>query len=40
MLNYEIIRVFNLQSDEIQFIEEKEYPLALEFFLQFDSMYI
>ena len=40
MLNYEIIRVFNLQPYEIQLIDENEYPLALEFFLQFDSMYI
>ncbi|CAF4036541.1 unnamed protein product [Adineta steineri] len=30
------IRVFDLRPHEIQRIDEKEYPLALEFFLQFD----
>ncbi len=40
MFIYERICVFNLQPHEIQLIDEKEYPLALEFFLQFDSMYI
>ncbi|CAF4052343.1 unnamed protein product [Adineta steineri] len=30
------IRVFDLRPYEIQRIDEKEYPLALEFFLQFD----
>lgn len=37
-LVYEQMRVFNLQLDEIPRINEKEYPLALEFFLQFDGM--
>ena len=37
MFIYERIRVFNLQPYEIQLISEKEYPLALEFYLQFDS---
>ncbi|CAF3104581.1 unnamed protein product [Rotaria sp. Silwood2] len=36
MLAYEQIRAFNLRPDEIQRIDEKEYPIALEFFLQFD----
>ncbi|CAF4597973.1 unnamed protein product, partial [Rotaria sp. Silwood2] len=36
MLAYEQIRVFNLRPNEIQRIDEKEYPVALEFFLQFD----
>ena len=40
MLIYEQMQVFNLRSDEIELIDEKEYPLALEFFLQFDSMSI
>lgn len=38
MLMYEQIRVFNLRPHEIQLIDEKEYPVALEFFLQFDGM--
>ncbi|CAF1382717.1 unnamed protein product [Rotaria sordida] len=36
MLVYEQIRVLHLRLHEIQRIDEKEYPLALEFFLQFD----
>jgi hypothetical protein len=39
MLIYEQIRVLQLRPHEIQLIEESEYPLALEFFLQFDSMF-
>jgi hypothetical protein len=39
MFIYERISVFNFQPHEIQLIDEKEYPLALEFYLQFDSMY-
>ena len=31
--------VFHLRPCEIQRIDKKEYPLALEFYLQFDSMY-
>ena len=38
LLIYEQTQIFNLRSYEIQLIDEKEYPLALEFFLQFDSM--
>ena len=38
--NDERIRTFNLRPHEIPILEENEYPLALEFFLQFDSMYI
>ena len=37
-LVYEQVRVFNSRPHEIQRINEKEYPLALEFYLQFDSM--
>ena len=40
LLIYEQIQIFNLRSYEIQLIDEKEYPLALEFFLQFDGMYV
>ncbi|CAF3752400.1 unnamed protein product [Rotaria sp. Silwood1] len=36
MLAYEQIRVFNFQPNAIPQLEEKEYPVALEFFLQFD----
>ena len=36
---YEQRKVFHLRPCEIQCIDEKEYPLALEFYLQFDSMY-
>ncbi|CAF4210926.1 unnamed protein product [Rotaria sp. Silwood2] len=36
MLAYEQIRAFNLQPNAIPEIEEKEYPVVLEFFLQFD----
>ena len=36
MLTYDQVRVFNLRPHEIQSIDEKEYPLALEFYLQFD----
>ncbi|CAF5153225.1 unnamed protein product [Rotaria sp. Silwood1] len=36
MLAYEQIRAFNLQPNAIPQLEEKEYPVALEFFLQFD----
>jgi len=39
LLIYEKIRVFNLRPHEIPLIEQSEYPLALEFFLQFDGMY-
>lgn len=37
LLMDEQIRVFNLRPSEVQLIQEKEYPLALEFFLQFDG---
>ncbi|CAF5136234.1 unnamed protein product [Rotaria sp. Silwood1] len=37
MLAYEQIRAFNLQPNSIPQLEEKEYPVALEFFLQFDG---
>ena len=37
MFTYEQILVFNLRPHEIPLIAEKEYPLALEFFLQFDG---
>ena len=37
-LAYEQRKVFHLRPCEIQRIDEKEYPLALEFYLQFDSM--
>jgi len=40
MLVYEHIQVFTLRPNEIGRIDEKEYPLALEFFLQFDGIYI
>ncbi|CAF4999883.1 unnamed protein product, partial [Rotaria sp. Silwood1] len=36
MLAYEQMRVFNLRPHEIPRIDEKEYPIALEFYLQFD----
>ncbi|CAF4236004.1 unnamed protein product, partial [Rotaria sp. Silwood2] len=36
MLAYEQIRAFNLPPNAIPQIEEKEYPVVLEFFLQFD----
>jgi hypothetical protein len=39
MLIYKQIRVFKLRPHEIQQIDESEYPLVLEFFLQFDSMF-
>ncbi len=39
MLFYEQIRVFNLRPHQIAQIDENEYPLALEFFLQFDGMH-
>lgn len=35
----EQIQVFNIGIEEIPTIEEKEYPLALEFFLQFDGLF-
>ena len=38
-LVYEQRKVFHLRPCEIQCIDEKGYPLALEFYLQFDSMY-
>ena len=38
-LAYEQRKVFHLRRCEIQRIDEKEYPLTLEFYLQFDSMY-
>ena len=37
LLMDEQVRVFNLRPSEVQLIQEKEYPLALEFFLQFDG---
>ena len=37
-LSYEQRKVFHLRPREIQCIDEKEYPLTLEFYLQFDSM--
>ncbi|CAF2184309.1 unnamed protein product [Rotaria magnacalcarata] len=36
LLMYEQVQVFNLRPDDMLRIEEKECPLALEFFLQFD----
>ncbi|CAF3477230.1 unnamed protein product [Rotaria socialis] len=36
LLMYEQIKVFNSRIDQIPRIEESEYPLLLEFFLQFD----
>ncbi|CAF3961741.1 unnamed protein product, partial [Rotaria sp. Silwood1] len=39
MLAYEQMRVFNLRPHEILRIDEKEYPIALEFYLQFDGMF-
>ncbi|CAF3934669.1 unnamed protein product, partial [Rotaria sordida] len=36
MLACEQMRVFKLRAHEIQRIDENEYPIALEFFLQFD----
>ena len=36
--SYERVHVFNLRPDEISVMQDNEYPLALEFFLQFDSM--
>ena len=38
-LVYEQRQVSHLRPCEMQRIDEKEYPLALEFYLQFDSMY-
>ena len=35
----EQIRVFNLRTYDSEVIEEREYPRALEFFLQFDGMF-
>ena len=37
--SYERVHVFNLRPDQISAMQDHEYPLALEFFLQFDSMY-
>jgi hypothetical protein len=37
LLMYEQMRVFNLPLEQVELIGEKEYPLALEFYLQFDS---
>jgi len=39
MVIEEQIRVFVLRRNEVQPIEENEYSLALEFFLQFDGMF-
>jgi hypothetical protein len=39
MVIEEQIRVFVLRRNEVQLIEELEYSLALEFFLQFDGMF-
>ncbi|CAF3548004.1 unnamed protein product [Rotaria socialis] len=36
LLMFERMRIFNISLDNISKIDEKEYPLALEFFLQFD----
>ena len=36
MLTYDQVRVFNLRPREIQWIDDKGYPVALEFYLQFD----
>jgi hypothetical protein len=38
LLMYEQMKVFTLQLEQVERIDEKEYPLALEFYLQFDSM--
>ena len=37
LLMFERMRIFNISLDNISKINEKEYPLALEFFLQFDG---
>ncbi|CAF3802427.1 unnamed protein product [Rotaria sp. Silwood1] len=37
MLAYEQMRVFNLRPHEILRIDEKEYPIGLDFYLQFDD---
>lgn len=37
LLMYEQTQVFKYRFEDIPRIEEKEYPLALEFFLQFDG---
>jgi len=31
--------MFNLRPEEVKLLEEKEYPLLLEFYLQFDSKF-
>ncbi|CAF5116636.1 unnamed protein product, partial [Rotaria magnacalcarata] len=36
LLLFERMRIFNISLNNISKIDEKEYPLALEFFLQFD----
>ena len=36
MLTDDQMRVYNLRPHETQWIDEKEYPVALEFYLQFD----
>ena len=36
---YERVHIFSLRPHEIPALDENEYSLALEFFLQFDSMY-
>lgn len=38
-LTAERIQVFNLLPNEISRLDEREYPLALEFFLQFDGAF-
>ena len=38
MIMYEHVHVFNVRPHEVERIDEKEYPLALEFFLQFDGI--
>ena len=40
MLIDEQIQIFKLRSHEIQYMDEKEYPLALEFYLQFDRRFL
>ena len=37
MLSNQQIRVFHFRPEEIRWIDEKEYPLALEFYVQFDG---
>jgi hypothetical protein len=40
MLVDQHIRIFNIRPNEIRLIEESEYPVALQFFLQFDGKHV